>query len=57
MMKLTKSDHKRFVHAYRRPSLGSVRYAHEKRRCQATVRIAHATRNVPRNVPMSCGLI
>jgi hypothetical protein len=41
-----KSDHKRFVHAYLWLSLGSVRWAHEKRRRQATVRPAHAPWNV-----------
>ena len=42
-----KSDHERFVHAYLQPSLGSVRYAHEKGQRHAPVRTAHATQSVP----------
>jgi hypothetical protein len=33
-------DHKRFVHKYLPPSLGSVRYAHEKGQRHAPVRYA-----------------
>ena len=49
----SKSDHRRFVHAYLQPSLGSVLYAHEKGQRHAPVRTAHTTQSVP----MVCGPI
>ena len=42
-----KSGHKKFAHVFLRPSLGSVRYAHEKGQQHVPVRTAHATQGVP----------